>query len=117
MLDQVKTPDLAYDEAGKMTEGVAETGALDEAAGKYIRCNTWHGSNAAEAVGSVSIVLFTGGEGINPTLYYAPEAVERTDKTFAVGLQFHPEAALECVSKFPKMHFRRLELHFCVGFP
>ena len=24
---------------------------------------------------------------------------------------------LECVSKFGKMHFRHLELHFCVGFP
>ena len=25
--------------------------------------------------------------------------------------------SLESVSKFGKMHFRRLELHFCVGFP
>ena len=24
---------------------------------------------------------------------------------------------LECVSKFGKMHFRRLNLHFCVDFP
>ena len=73
MLDQVTSPDLAYDDAGRLTAGVAETGALDEPAGKLVRCNTWHGSNAAEAVGSVSIVLFTGGEDISPTLYYAPE--------------------------------------------
>ena len=26
-------------------------------------------------------------------------------------------ASLERVSKFPKMHFRCLELHFCVDFP
>ena len=65
-------------------------------------------------MGNVSIVLFTSGEDISPTLAIKNventqlvvtgytetngvqmiEAVERTDKTFAVGLQFHPEAAL-----------------------
>jgi putative glutamine amidotransferase len=73
MLDQVCSADLDYDEAGNLTEGVAELGCLDENAGKLLRCNTWHGSNAAEAVGAVSIVLFTGGEDISSTLFYDPE--------------------------------------------
>ena len=73
LLDQVCLPDLPYGEDGKLLEGVAETGALDEVAAKYVRCNTWHESNAADAVGSVSAVLFTGGEDISPTLYYEPE--------------------------------------------
>jgi len=73
MLDQVRSADLAYDDAGHLTECVAELGMLDAVGGKYVRCNTWHGSNAEAAVGDVSIVLFTGGEDISPSLYYAPE--------------------------------------------
>ena len=73
MLDQVCLPDLAYTPEGKLMEGIAETGALDDVAAKYVRCNTWHDSNAAEAVGNVSCVLFTGGEDIGPTPYYHPE--------------------------------------------
>ena len=73
LLEQVKSADLPYDAQGKLTSGVTEIGMLDETAAKYVRCNTWHGSNAAEAVGNVSIVLFTGGEDISPNLYYQPE--------------------------------------------
>ena len=73
MLDQVCSADLTYDEAGKLTEGVDALGALEAAGAKKVRLNTWHGSNAAEAVGSVSIVLFTGGEDISSTLFYNPE--------------------------------------------
>ena len=73
MLDQVMSADLAYDDAGKLTEGATALGSLDEAAAKYVRVNTWRGSNAGEAVGSVSIVLFTGGEDISSTLFYQPE--------------------------------------------
>ena len=73
LLEQVKSADLPYDAQGKLTAGVTEIGMLDETAVKYVRCNTWHGSNAAEAVGNVSIVLFTGGEDISPNLYYQPE--------------------------------------------
>lgn len=73
MLDQVFSPDLPYDDQGRLTAGVAETGALDESSAKYLRCNTWRGSNAADAVQDVSAVLFTGGEDISPTLYYVPE--------------------------------------------
>ena len=35
LLDQVRLPDLTYGEDGKLKEGVAETGALDEMAAKY----------------------------------------------------------------------------------
>ena len=73
MLNQVFSADLSYDEEGRLTEGKTEIGMLDETAAKYVKCNTWHGSNAAEAVRNVSIVLFTGGEDISPTLYYTPE--------------------------------------------
>ncbi len=73
MLNQVFSADLSYDAEGRLTEGKTEINMLDETAAKYVKCNTWHGSNAAEAVGNVSIVLFTGGEDISPTLYYAPE--------------------------------------------
>ena len=73
MLEQVMSADLPYDEQGKLTAGVDERGALDDAAAKYIRCNTWYASNAAEAVSNVSMVLFTGGEDISSSLFYAPE--------------------------------------------
>ena len=73
MLDQVLSSDLSYDEAGRLTNGKTEIGMLNPDAAKYVKCNTWHGSNAPEAVMGVSIVLFTGGEDISPTLYYTPE--------------------------------------------
>ena len=73
MLDQVKSADLNYDADGKLTQGVTELGFLDESAAKYVRMNTWNDSNAGSAVGDVSIVLFTDGEDISPSLYYHPE--------------------------------------------
>ena len=73
MLDQVRSADLNYDENGRLTDGVTDIGMLDAASAKYVRCNTWYGSKAQEAVQGVSIVLFTGGEDISPTLYYTPE--------------------------------------------
>ena len=73
MLDQVRSADLAYDQDGHLTEGVEPLGCLDSAAAKYVRVNTWHDSNAEAAVGAVSIVLFTGGEDISPSLFYSPE--------------------------------------------
>ena len=73
LLDQVRSADLSYDDEGNLIENVAELGYLDEAGAKRVRVNTWRDSNAAEAVGSVSIVLFTGGEDISPTLYYDPQ--------------------------------------------
>ena len=73
MLPQVRSADLAYDEAGHLTSGVHHIGMLDAKSAKYVRLNTWHNSNAKDALQNVSVVLFTGGEDISPTLYYAPE--------------------------------------------
>lgn len=73
LLDQVKSADLQYNAEGQLEQGVTALLSLDEAAAKVVRLNTWHGSNAAEAVGQVSIVLFTGGEDISPDLYFEPE--------------------------------------------
>lgn len=73
MLDQVMSADLEYDDHGTLTANVDERGALDAVGAKYVRCNTWYGSNAPEAVGNVSMVIFTGGEDISSTLFYEPE--------------------------------------------
>ena len=73
MLDQVKSPELSYDANGKLSAGVDETGVLDTAAAKSVRSSTWHGSNAQEAVGQLSLVIFTGGSDVSPSLYYKPE--------------------------------------------
>ena len=73
MLEQVRSADLSYDEKGKLTQGVTALGSLDEDAAKLVRINTWHNSNAEEAVGNVSIVLFTGGEDISSTLFFHAE--------------------------------------------
>ena len=73
MLDQVQSADLDYDTDGRFTQGVTALGSLDKAAAKRVRVNTWHDSNAGSAVGTVSTVLFTGGEDVSPTLYYDPE--------------------------------------------
>ena len=36
---------------------------------------------------------------------------------FGTDEEIQTDEEPECVSKFAKMHFRRLELHFCVDFP
>ena len=53
-------------------------------------CPSWH-HQAVKSVDNTRLVVtgYTETDGIQMI-----EAVERTDKTFAVGLQFHPEAAL-----------------------
>ena len=73
MLDQVQSPDLRYDGEGHLTDSVTPLGSLDEAAAKYVRINTWHDSNAQDAVRNVNFVLFTGGEDISPSLFFSPE--------------------------------------------
>ena len=73
MLNQVRSSDLSYDAKGKLTGGVDKMGALTAESAKLVRCNSWHGSNAANAVQNVSIVLFTGGKDISSSLFYAPE--------------------------------------------
>ena len=73
ILNQVLSADLNYNAQGKLLEGVDETGALNESAGKLIRCNSWQNSNAAEIMKNISAVIFTGGEDISPSLYYKQE--------------------------------------------
>jgi putative glutamine amidotransferase len=73
MLEQVQSADLEYDSEGRLTEGVTALGSLNEAAAKYVRVYTWHDSNAEAATQNVSIVIFTGGEDISPSLYFSPE--------------------------------------------
>ena len=70
LLPQVMSVDLKYDKDGKLKTGAASTGALTKAAGKLIRTNGWHGSNAALTVENVDAVVFTGGEDISPSLYF-----------------------------------------------
>ena len=72
-LEQVESADLSYNDDGKLTEGIAETGALNDESGALIRSNTWHNSNVEDVVKDVDIVIFTGGEDISPTLYAVPE--------------------------------------------
>ena len=38
-----------------------------------MRVNTWHDSNAEDAVKDIGFVVFTGGEDISPSLFYEPE--------------------------------------------
>ena len=73
LLDQVQSADLTYDDQGRLTQGVTALGSLDESAAKRVRLNTWHDSNAEDAIGDVGIVLFTGGEDISRSLFYNPE--------------------------------------------
>ena len=73
LLDEVKSPDFSYEAQGRLMDGTDETGALSAAAAKYVRCNTWYGSNAEDAVSNISLVIFTGGEDISPSLYCTPE--------------------------------------------
>ena len=73
MLDQVRSADLQYDGEGRLTQGVTPLGSLDSAAAKAVRVNTWHDSNAEDAVKDIGFVVFTGGEDISPSLFYDPE--------------------------------------------
>ena len=73
MLPQVRSADLTYDKVGHLTSGVTNVGMLDKMSAKSVRLNTWHNSNATDALSDVNIVIFTGGEDISPTLYYTPE--------------------------------------------
>ena len=73
LLPQVHSADLSYDANNKLTEGVADTGALTPEAGKLVRCNTWQESDAAEVLQGVNAVVFPGGEDVSPSLYYDPQ--------------------------------------------
>ena len=71
---------------------IASDSFLYEMAGSNVLtgCPSWH-HQAIRNVDNTRLVI-TGITETNGVQII--EAVERTDKTFAVGLQFHPEAAL-----------------------
>lgn len=73
VLPQVRSTDLTYGDGGKLTWGVADTGALSPEAAKLVRCNTWQESDAAEVLRGVNAVVFPGGEDVSPSLYYDPQ--------------------------------------------
>ena len=79
MLEQVKSPDLKYTDQGKLIDCTDDIGTLTADAAKYVRCYTWHGSNAAQAVGDLNLIIFTGGSDISPSLYYTPEECWNTE--------------------------------------
>ena len=85
------TPESYRDYAPHDVE-VAEGSRLHDIVGgtTLTGCPSWH----HQAIGNVdnTRLIVTGTTDTNGVTMI--EAVERTDKTFAVGLQFHPEAAL-----------------------
>ncbi len=89
--NQKATPDSYRDYAPHNVQ-VAFDSFLYEMAGSNVLtgCPSWH-HQAIKNVDNTRLVI-TGITETNGVRMI--EAVERTDKTFAVGLQFHPEAAL-----------------------
>ena len=89
--NQKATPEAYRDYAAHDVE-VAEGSRLHDIVGgtTLTGCPSWH----HQAIGNVdnTRLIVTGTTDTNGIRMI--EAVERTDKTFAVGLQFHPEAAL-----------------------
>lgn len=73
MLGQVFCDNLEYDDRGKLVSGLEENGMLGPEAAQTVKAGTWRASNAAEAVGSLRAVVFTGGEDISPNLYADPQ--------------------------------------------
>ena len=89
--NQKAAPEAYRDYAAHDVE-VAEGSRLHDIVGRttLAGCPSWH----HQAIGNVdnTRLAVTGTTDTNGVTMI--EAVERTDKTFAVGLQFHPEAAL-----------------------
>ncbi len=72
-MEQIFSADLTYDEKGFFTDCIDEDGMLTKEASKLVKCNTWQDSNVESAMEGVSAVVFPGGAGVNPALYYTPE--------------------------------------------
>ena len=89
--NQKLTPDSYRDYASHEVQ-VAEGSILYDIVGAQTLagCPSWH-HQAVKSVDNTRLAVtgYTDTNGIQMI-----EAVERTDKTFAVGLQFHPEATL-----------------------
>ncbi len=72
-MEQIFSADLTYDENGFLTDCIDESGILTAEAAKLVKCNTWQNSNVESAMEGVSAVVFPGGAGVCPALYYTPE--------------------------------------------
>lgn len=85
------TPD-AYRDYASHSVKIAENSLIYDIFGTktLTGCPSWH-HQAVENVSNthLRVTAFTEADGIDII-----EAIERTDKTFAIGLQFHPEAAI-----------------------
>ena len=89
--NQKLTPDSYRDYAAHDVQLVLDSRLHDIFGADTLKgCPSWH-HQAVESVEGTRLVVtgYTDTNGVQII-----EAVERTDKTFAVGLQFHPEAAL-----------------------
>ena len=69
ILDQIKSEDLEYTDAGKLVNATDEHGFLDEAAAELVKKNSWRHSNVEEVLEGVGCVVVPGGWDISPTLY------------------------------------------------
>jgi len=75
LLGQVTTTDVTYGTDNKLADVcVDENGILKQSYATSIRTNEWAHSNIKDVIGSITTVVFTGGEDISPTLYATPEA-------------------------------------------
>ena len=74
MLAQVKPYGYAVDSTTLTPSYTDEQGVLLPQFADEIKTMTAEGSNVAESVGTLSAVVFTGGEDISPTLLRSPEA-------------------------------------------
>jgi len=74
MLGQVYCYGLEYDDRGRLVSGLEENGMLGPEAAETVKDGTWRASNAADVVGDLRAVVFSGGEDISPNLYADPQA-------------------------------------------
>lgn len=73
LLDQVIDYDLEYENGLVCAKGTTEEGFLNTEYAERIKKNRYHNSNAAGVTAEVDAVIFTGGEGISPTLFKEPQ--------------------------------------------
>ena len=87
-LDQVLSTDLSYDSHGHLLSSTADDGSLSASDASLVRANTWYNSNAEDAVQNISVVLFSGGEDISPTLF---DAAEEWPRRIGKESDYNPE--------------------------
>lgn len=74
LLNQATTSDVAYQKDDTLSSDcVDENGILKQSYATTLRNEEWAHSNVSTILGSITTVVFTGGEDISPTLYQTPE--------------------------------------------